>query len=118
MLRASGQTTGEDIDLQGIVEGNAVETGIPGGKALLTFAEAALGDDLQEIAAARNAVIEALGEAAMVDAAAVIAHFQRMVRIADGTGIQLDPQMAALTTDIRKQLGINNYASAARGGLL
>ena len=118
MLRASGQTTGEDIDLQGIVEGDAVETGIPGSKALLTFAEAALGDDLQEIAAARNAVIEALSEAAMVDAAAVIAHFQRMVRIADGTGIQLDPQMAALTTDIREQLGIDSYASAARGGLL
>ena len=95
MLRASGQTAGEDIDLQGIVEGNAIETGIPGGKALLTFAEAAL------------------SEAAMVDVAA-ITYFQRMVRIAAGTGIQLNPQMAALTTDIWEQLGINSYENALR----
>ena len=32
--------------------------------------------------------------------------------IADGTGIQLDPQMAALTTDIREQLGINSCENA------
>ena len=32
--------------------------------------------------------------------------------IADGTGIQLDPQMVALMTDIREQLGINSYENA------
>ena len=32
--------------------------------------------------------------------------------IAEGTGIQLDPQMAALMTDIREQLGINSCENA------
>jgi hypothetical protein len=35
-----------------------------------------------------------------------------MVRIADGTGIPLDPPMAMITADMRADLGINNYSSA------
>lgn len=50
----------------------------------------------------------------MVDAAGVIANFQRMVRIADGTGIPLDEPVAMLTTDIREELGLNHYGSADR----
>ena len=126
MLRASSQTSGDDVDLTGIVAGgalsrgarggtprkNAVETGIVGDKVLLAFVEAALDDDAQATAAARNAVIETLGEAAMIDAATVIAHFQRMVRIADGTGIPLDTSFAVQTADIREELGINDYGRA------
>ena len=48
----------------------------------------------------------------MVDSAAVIANFQRMVRIADGTGIPLDEPVLMLTQDIREDLGINGYGSA------
>ena len=45
----------------------------------------------------------------MVDAAGVIANFQRMVRIADGTGIPLDKRVVALTADLRDELGLNDY---------
>ncbi len=45
----------------------------------------------------------------MVDAAGVIANFQRMVRIADGIGIRLDDPVMMLTADIRVDLGINDY---------
>ena len=49
----------------------------------------------------------------MVDAAGVIANFQRMVRIADGTGIPLtDNRLVALTVDLRDELGINDYPTA------
>ncbi len=113
MLRVSTQQSGDEVNLQGIVLGDAVDTGIVGDKALLAFAETSLGDDAEAIAQARNGVVEELGEAQMIDAAAVIANFQRMVRIADGTGIQLDAPVAALTTDIRQELGINNYGLAA-----
>ncbi len=62
---------------------------------------------------AREAVADELGEEAMVDAAGVIANFQRMVRIADGTGIPLDAPLAMLTDGIREDLGINSYGSAS-----
>ncbi len=48
----------------------------------------------------------------MIDAAAVIGNFERMTRIADGTGIPLDDMMAALTVDIRAELDLNSFSSA------
>jgi hypothetical protein len=53
-----------------------------------------------------------LGDSATVDAAGVIANFQRMVRISDGSGIPLDPPMMMMTEAIRGELGINDFASA------
>ncbi len=94
------------------MSGTDASSALPGSDALLNFVEVSLGDDADAIAAARQAVVDALGEPAMVDAAGVIANFQRMVRIADSTGIPLDPPVAMMTQDIRTELGINNYGSA------
>ena len=109
MLRASAQTSGQDVDLAVVVEGDSVPTSVPGGKALLAFAETCLDDNAEAIANARQQVADELGEAAMIDAAGVIANFQRMVRIADGTGIPLDAPMEAMTADLREELGISRY---------
>jgi hypothetical protein len=112
MLRASTQVSGEVVNLNGIVEGNEVQTGLRGGEALIRFAETAVGDKADDIRVAREAVKDELGENAMVDAAGVIANFQRMVRVADGTGIPLDTPVALMTGGIREDLGLNEYASA------
>ena len=112
MLRVSTQVSGDDISLQGIVEGNDADTGIPAGDALIDFAEKAMTFDADAIARAREEVKARLGEPAMIDAAGVIANFQRMVRIADGTGIPLDTPVAVLTDGIREDLGINDFGSA------
>ena len=112
MLRVSTQVSGEDVDLKGIVDGDKIATGVPFDKELIQFAEAALGEDEAAITEARQSVAEKLGEAAMVDAAGVIANFQRMVRIADGTGIPLDKPMAMMTSEIREDLGLNTYGAA------
>ena len=112
MLSMSARTSGDDVDLSGIVSGDEVATGIPGDKALIAFAEHCLGDDAAAIAGARQRVLEEVGEAGMIDAACIIANFQRMVRIADGTGIALDAQAAAVTSDLRRDLGINDYRAA------
>ena len=117
MLRASTQVSGEAVNLNGIVEGNEVQTGLRGGEALIRFAEASVGDSVDDkaddIRVAREAVKDELGENSMVDAAGVIANFQRMVRIADGTGIPLDTPVAMMTSSIREDLGINEYGSAS-----
>ncbi len=115
MLSLSMQTKGEEVDLAGIVEGgDAVDDRVPHAKAIVVFGEAVLQGTDQELADARAALIDAVGCDAFVDAAGVIGHFERMVRVADATGIPLDEATAAATTDIRDDLGINDYAMAGR----
>ena len=65
------------------------------------------------IARARQAVVDVLGHEVAVDAAAVIANFQRMVRIADSTGIPLDEPVVMMTQNIREELGLNKYHASA-----
>ena len=112
MLRVSSQVNGDQVNLQSLISGASVSSGVPGDRVLLEFAEAVFGGDPASIAGSREAVSGELGEGAMIDAAAVIANFHRMVRIADATGIPLDTPMAALSADIRENLNINDYSRA------
>ena len=112
MLRVSSQVHGDQVNLQSLVSGASVSSGVPGDTVLLEFAEAVFAGDPASIAGSREAVSGELGESAMIDAAAVIANFHRMVRIADATGIPLDTQVAALSADIRENLNINEYSRA------
>jgi len=106
---------GLSIDPTAVVDGDAAATsGIPHAPVLVRFAEATVGRDDGALAAARAALRAELGDEAFVDAAAVASNFERMVRIADGTGIPLDAPVAALGDDLRSSLGLGNYASAAR----
>ena len=54
----------------------------------------------------------------MVDAAAIVGNFQRMVRIADSTGIPLDETVLMISQSIRKTLGINNFNASANSPTL
>lgn len=74
---------------------------------------AALRRDEKSLAEAREALELAMGPDALVDAAAVIACFQRLNRMADGVGIALDEQMVIMTAGLRDKLSIDEYATAA-----
>ncbi len=112
MLRASIEYAGGDATLSGIAEGaKAGDAGIAHGEKLAAFVDAALGADPAQLATARDALRAAAGSAALVDAAAVIGNFERMVRIADGTGIPLDGVVAALSSDIREDIGVEAFGS-------
>lgn len=115
MLRASIETQGEEVDLRGLTDGKAAgESSISGAAALVDFVEATLGGNTDEIAAARDLVRSELGSEALVDAAAVIGNFERMVRVADGTGIPLDAAVNVATEELRAELGIDAFASEER----
>ena len=114
MLRVSSEAQDETVDLHAITEGTDVASGVPGETELLGLVEeTVLSPGSDTLPQRRSAVADALGEAALVDAAAVIGNFQRMTRIADGTGIPLDDMVVAMTTELREEIGINQYGSAA-----
>ena len=83
--------------------------GVPHGDLLMAFGAAALGAAVDELAAARSRVRDALGEAAMIDAAGVIGIFDAVVRIADATGIPLEAYKAEISAEFRRDLGIDAF---------
>jgi alkylhydroperoxidase family enzyme len=87
------------------------EVGVPDAYALLAFADASVAFDPVLIRSARAAVLDAVGEAALIDAAAVIAGFNGIVRIADAMGIPLEPAKAEQSAEWREPLGIDRYAT-------
>ncbi len=99
--------------MRAITEGReAGDSGVAHGDALLAFAEAAVAGDEQALSRARVAVRERLGPDELVDAAAVVANFERMDRIADSTGIALDTPLELATGELRERLGVGCFASA------
>jgi hypothetical protein len=112
MLRASIEYSGSEAGLSGISEGaKAGDAGIEHGERLTAFADAAVQGDAAQLATARDALREAAGSVALVDAAAVVGNFERMVRIADGTGIPLDGIVDALSGDFRQELRLDDFQS-------
>lgn len=110
MLRASVEYSGGDANLRAITEWTKVgDSGIPHGERLAAFAEAAVSGDGAELATARDALRLAAGSEAHVDAAAVVGNFERMVRIADGTGIPVDGVVSTLSEDLREELGLDAF---------
>lgn len=87
------------------------ESGIPNTGVLIEFAEAAVGADADRLDAARAAVIEAMGGAALSDAAGVAALFNAIDRVADSTGIPLEDEKAEMTEGMRDQLGIDAFGA-------
>lgn len=112
LLRASGKHTGDEYDLSAVLGDSGKETGIPHADILIRLAETAIGYNDIATAAARDAVIERMGEAALVDAAAVAANFNAIDRVADAIGIPLEDEKAAISADFRAELGIDKFGRA------
>ena len=68
---------------------------MPYGRLLVAFADAVLGEDEGALTRAREALAAALGPPGLADAAAVVGLFNAIDRVADATGIPLEPEKAA-----------------------
>ena len=113
-LRASGEHTGDDYDIAAVT-GEVAAAGVPHDEVLSRFAEAIYRRDPGETARTRAAIAEALGAAALVDAAAVVAGFHGFTRVADATGIPLEDDKAALTETMRAEFGFDALDTAGVG---
>ena len=107
----SGTETGDDYDLTAVTEGG--DAAMPHGGELNAFVEAVIARDPAAVAATRAAMADAMGAAAMVDAAATVAAFNAYPRAADATGIPLEDAKRVGTADLRQELGLDALEVAA-----
>lgn len=89
----------------------AGDGGVAHGAILVEFAEAVWDDDDARLDAARRAVIDVLGPAALVDSAGIAATFNAIDRVADSTGIPIDEVRLEPTAAFRASLGIDAFPS-------
>lgn len=113
MLRESIKADGKMIDLEGLADPNCKEiSGLENSKILIEYADVFMTRDSARLAVICEALEKEMGSKALVDASGVASNFQRMVRIADGTGIPVDPGNYEVKADLIEQLGLEQYESA------
>jgi hypothetical protein len=114
LLRASSEVNGRAVDLHVLTDSaRAAESSVASAPALIALADAMVGDDDNALAGARERLHQDLGSAQLVDSVAVASNFERMVRIADATGIPLDDPVEIMTAGVRAELGIDRFTAAA-----
>ena len=79
---------------------------------LIEFTDQLVGLDSDKLSDSRQKIIDTLGYTVLVEAAATVATFSMLDRIANATGIPLETEMVKMSADFREGLGINNYYSA------
>lgn len=85
--------------------------GVPHGRLLVRYAENLLANDHPGLRESIAAIRQQMGDAALVDTAAVAGLFNAIDRVADSTGIPMEAAKVAASADFRASLGINQFAS-------
>jgi hypothetical protein len=110
MLRESMRAGGKQVDVAGVTQGFDEGVDIPHAAELVEFAEAVVACDAARTAAAREKLRALLGEAGLVDAAAIVGAFHGFVRIADATGIPYTTAAQGRDApEIRDRAGVNDF---------
>ncbi len=85
---------------------------MPAGGAILDFVDASM-VALDDLDRARDALRDAIGDRGVIEVAGVIGNFERMNRIADGTGLPLDEFSKEISAPLVDELGLREFDSAA-----
>jgi hypothetical protein len=109
LLRASSEALGETAKLEGTV--GRGDGGVAHGTLLAEFAEVATRAS-EDLPASRRNLLDAVGAAAFVEAAATVGIFNGLVRIADAIGIPLDEGTLRASSGFREDLGLNDFWGA------
>ena len=117
MLRESMTIGGRQLDPRSVTQGFDDRAALPHAQALAAFAEAVVAREWTRVASLRHALRDALGDAGLVDAAAIVAAFHGFVRVADAVGIPYTTAaMGEDAADLREQAGINDFYRLRAGG--
>ncbi len=112
MLRASAKSVGHPVDAVAAVSGDEVELAVPHGPLLVGFVDAIVAGDAGDSHTAREALAAAASPAAVADAAAILANFEMMTRVADSTGARVQSERLESTRSERERLGVDAFSSA------
>lgn len=108
-LYEDAKRTEETVDLNGILD-PATTTGVPQGDLLVRFSDALVQRD-PKIDELRQQLYTELGPGGVFDAVAVVATFQRQVRISNAIGIPLDESIKKMSEAVQAKLGLDQFAS-------
>ena len=112
MLRESSQISDIDVDLN-LVNGEMTDSdAVLFSNELMAYATAVASRDEEALVKRRDDLLAASNPEVLVDAAAVAANFQRMVRIADSTGIPVDAQRMPVAQPAIDQLELRRFRTA------
>ena len=119
MLRESIKADGQTIDLEGLADPNCKEiAGLKHSKVLIEYADVFMSRDAEQLASIRDKLEKEMGANKLVDASGVASNFQRMVRIADGSGtsVQEVNNLLRQFNDMRKMMKtVNKMGGMQRG---
>jgi hypothetical protein len=110
MLSWSGNEQGIEIELTSVRDATG-GTNVKFARELLDFATAATELDDAAIVLAREALIKTAGVAVTIDAAAVIANFEMMTRLADSTGARMPEEVVAQRLGAATAMGVDQAVS-------
>jgi len=108
----SGQSEGTEFDIRNVT-GSGDDGGVAHGARLVAFTDAVMANDADAITATRAALRDVIDDAAFVDTCAIIGAFNVVDRIADAIGIPLDDTLLAMSGEVRAELGLGTFGSAA-----
>lgn len=111
LLRVSGQQNKETYDINAIRD-PSIDSGVPHGTLILQLTDALIRGAQQDFESIRSAAIGSMGEQAVIDILTVASAFNGITRVADATGIPLDPNTEQSTEYIRAILDINRFADS------
>jgi len=111
VLRASAEAKNIPVNLAAVTD-SSLDSGIENGDVLLRFADAVCGPGGAPLETARAELLQRMGSAALVEAAALAANFSTNDRAANAIGIPLESMFLVGSETYRKELGINDYPSA------
>lgn len=110
MLSWSGSEQGIEIELASVREATGPRN-IDFARELLNFATAATELDDASLVSAREELIRTAGVAVTIDAAAVIANFEMMTRLADSTGARMPEEVVSQRLGVANAMGVDQAVS-------
>ena len=108
----SAEIYSTEVDLDRVHGDASASDAVEHADELMAFATAVASRDEQELARCRERLLAAASAEVLVDAAAVAGNFQRMVRIADSTGIPLDSSRMELYQPSIDALELRRFRSS------
>lgn len=108
LLRRSGLETQSEFNLNAVTD-SSQQSGVENETILRSLVTAFINGNWSEFALIRTEATEVLGLQHTMDALTVACGFNGITRVANATGIPLDPETERVSRDFRCSTGIDQY---------